>query len=544
MKFISLIVAVVALTHDAPGANESLLHPDDHIVFVGDSITGQGWNNGQGFIHQIEAALREKWPTGKLRAIGLGGSGAGVGAWQNFERRSREGQVFLDVKDVDVKTTLDHGADVLIIMLGMNDLLAPYVKEQAADLDAWAERYQALITALRERAKPLVIALATISLCSEDPASPKNRVRDQLNARLIKLAAAEHCIVLPVGETMLAQLQKGRARLPDFHITGDFVHPNSHGHASIAIGMLKGLGEHELATQLTQRADAAIAQQKATTSTTTPTPAPWLVATGLLNPQAWPANKFDPIKGRLPCDALIAQGRIAEAKATEPKLHWQEYHSTVNFTGGADPASIDLTAATTSLMIMALCTGTANFLFPFYMQEGLGWSPSVASSTYLALGATQLLASPITGQFVDRLGTGMLTVLGAAIVGASLLLASILGAGAEVWQVAGVMLLMGLGMVVFQTPNNSVIFKHAGAALGSASAIPGVYRFVGISLGGALGASFLTVLAGDDVVDGFSLGMRILAAIAIVGLIALQVLQRVGERQAASSRVLEPATRS
>lgn len=345
MKFISLIVAVVALTHDAPGANESLLHPDDHIVFVGDSITGQGWNNGQGFIHQIEAALREKWPTGKLRAIGLGGSGAGVGAWQNFERRSREGQVFLDVKDVDVKTTLDHGADVLIIMLGMNDLLAPYVKEQAADLDAWAERYQALITALRERAKPLVIALATISLCSEDPASPKNRVRDQLNARLIKLAAAEHCIVLPVGETMLAQLQKGRARLPDFHITGDFVHPNSHGHASIAIGMLKGLGEHELATQLTQRADAAIAQQKATTSTTTPTPAPWLVATGLLNPQAWPANKFDPIKGRLPCDALIAQGRIAEAKATEPKLHWQEYHSTVNFTGGADPASIDLTAA-------------------------------------------------------------------------------------------------------------------------------------------------------------------------------------------------------
>jgi hypothetical protein len=35
-----------------------------------------------------------------------------------------------------------------------------------------------------------------------------------------------------------------------------------------------------------------------------------------------------------------------------------------------------------------------------------------------------------------------------------------------------------------------------------------------------------------------------LAAIAIVGLIALQVLQRVGERQAASSRVLEPVTRS
>jgi lysophospholipase L1-like esterase len=339
----SLFLALAALTTTAIAAESPLLHPDDRIVFVGDSITGQGWNNGQGFIHQIEAALRVKWPTGKLQAIGLGGSGASVGAWQSFEKRSREGPVILDVKDVDVKTTLDHGADVLIIMLGMNDLLAPYVKEEAADLDAWAERYQALITALRERAKPRLIALATISLCSEDPASPKNRVRDQLNARLTKLAAAEHCTVLPVGETMLAQLQKGRARLPDFHVTGDFVHPNSHGHTSIAIGMLKGLGEHELATRLTQKADASIAQQKPTTSTTSP--APWLVATDLPNPQAWPANKFDPAKGRLPCDALIAQGHIAEAKATEPKLRWQEYHPSVNFTGGADPASIDFTAA-------------------------------------------------------------------------------------------------------------------------------------------------------------------------------------------------------
>ena len=335
----------VALTILAFASDSPLIRQDDRIVFVGDSITGQGWNNGQGFIHQIEAAVHEKWPSGKLTTIGLGGSGSTVGAWQNHEKRSREGAVILDVKNVDVKTTLDQGADALIIMLGMNDLLSPSLKDQPADFDSWAERYKALITALRERAKPRVIALATISLCSEDPASPKNRVRDQLNARLTKLAAAEHCIVLPVGETMLAQLRKGRARLPDFHVTGDFVHPNSHGHAAIAIGMLKGLGEHELADTLTQKADASIAQQKATMGTASPVPAPWLVATDLLNPQAWPGTKFDPAKGRLPCDALIAQGRLADAKATEPKLRWQEYHPSVNFTGGADPASIDFTAA-------------------------------------------------------------------------------------------------------------------------------------------------------------------------------------------------------
>lgn len=191
--------------------------------------------------------------------------------------------------------------------------------------------------------------------------------------------------------------------------------------------------------------------------------------------------------------------------------------------------SVAFSAATMSLMVMALCTGTANFMFPFYMQEGLGWSPSVAASTFLALGATQLVTSPISGQLVDRFGTSQLTLIGAIVVGASLLIASTLGAQAEVWQVAGVMLLMGLGMVVFQTPNNSVIFKHAGAALGSASAITGVYRFVGQSLGGAIGASFLTVLGGDDVVEGFSLGMQILGFVALSAVISLQVLQKLGE---------------
>jgi hypothetical protein len=105
------------------------------------------------------------------------------------------------------------------------------------------------------------------------------------------------------------------------------------------------------------------------------------------------------------------------------------------------------------------------------------------------------------------------------------------------------MLLMGLGMVVFQTPNNSVIFKHAGAALGSASAITGVYRFVGQSLGGALGATFLTVLAGDDVIAGFGQGMRILGLLALIGLVSLQLIQKVGEGQKSPAH-LEPATES
>ena len=334
----------------ATASTAPLLQRDDRIVFIGDSITGLGWNNGQGFIHQIETALREKWPEGKQQVVPLGGSGQSVGSWQGVEKMSRDKERTLDAKDVGVKAALDRPADVVVVMLGMNDLLAPYVTERAEDLEAWADRYKALVTALRERVKPRIIALATISLASEDPASPKNRVRDALNSRLAKLATAEHCVLLPVGEAMLAQLQKGRARLPDFHVTYDYVHPNQHGHRAIAIGMLKGLGEHEAADKITENAAAAIdreaaAKQAATPSTARPAPAPWLVGTGVLNPQAWPANTFDAVKGRLPCDAAIAQGHTADATIAAQSLRWQVYIPSVNFTGGADPASVDFTAA-------------------------------------------------------------------------------------------------------------------------------------------------------------------------------------------------------
>lgn len=193
------------------------------------------------------------------------------------------------------------------------------------------------------------------------------------------------------------------------------------------------------------------------------------------------------------------------------------------------------TAATASLMIMALATGTANFLFPFYMQDGLGWSPSVSATAYVAMNFMQMLASPVMGSLADRLGARRLVITGAAIAIAAFLVASAMGRDVEPWQVAGVMLAIGLGMSIFETPNNSVIFRNAGPALGSASAITGVYRYVGLSLGGAMGAILLTVAGQDDLVSGFAAGMLLLAITVAIGLSAMQLLQLRAERKAAAA---------
>src|SRR5205085_1244128 len=123
----------------------------------------------------------------KPEIIALGGSGQGVQSWSGVEKRSRTEEFFLDVKGIPVKATLDQHADVLVIMLGMNDVLAPYVMNDPASLQKWTDNYRELIKSLQARLTPEVTALATPTLCTEDFYSPKNRMMDKLIKRATAL---------------------------------------------------------------------------------------------------------------------------------------------------------------------------------------------------------------------------------------------------------------------------------------------------------------------------------------------------------------------
>jgi len=201
----------------------------------------------------IKEGLALAHPDCQETLTALGGSGTTVGAWLNIEKKSRDNPVFLDVKTADVKATLDGGADVVVIMLGMNDVLAPGVKNTPAELDAWAVRYHDLIEAIKARTHPRVVALATITPCTEDENSPKNQVENELNTRLAALAKQENAPVLPTHEATMELLALARSYKSDFHITVDFVHPGAAGHLAIAVGMLRGLGEGDAAAQLLEK---------------------------------------------------------------------------------------------------------------------------------------------------------------------------------------------------------------------------------------------------------------------------------------------------
>jgi len=220
------------------------------VILVGDSITGHSRNRRDGYAHRMEQALKSAHPGSTPEIIALGGSGQSVSSWAGVEKRSREAAVTLDIKGIDAHEALSQPADLLIIMLGMNDVIAPYVSEDENSLDRWSGQYETLIAALRERVHPKELALASIPLCTEDLHSPKNRLIAVMNDRVKALAAKEKARYLPVFETMAETLRKGRDLRPDFNLSPDFVHPAGAGHLAIAIAMLRGIGEEDAARWL------------------------------------------------------------------------------------------------------------------------------------------------------------------------------------------------------------------------------------------------------------------------------------------------------
>lgn len=251
MKTTALLLLTVCLSLP-PASAESLVRDGDRIILVGDSITGQSHGDA-GYAGFLREGFELARPGSKVTVIPLGGSGHNMWSWQNIERDSREKNFPLDIAEFDVKKTLDGGAEVVVVMLGMNDVLRPYMDDSPETVEKWGIGYRDLVKSLKERVKPRVMALATPTLCTEDESSPKNQVLDELSVVIEKIAKEEDCVFLPVRAGFKEMLHEGRTYHPEFHVTNDFVHPNHAGHLAIATAMLKGLGEDAAASAVSNK---------------------------------------------------------------------------------------------------------------------------------------------------------------------------------------------------------------------------------------------------------------------------------------------------
>jgi len=318
------------------------------IVFIGDSITGQGggWL-GAGYVFKMREALSTVYPEAKHELVPLGGSGMGVNAWLALAKNETKQKQDLDVKGVEVAAALSKPTDVMVVMLGMNDVLAPYVNDTDASLDQWLANYRELTSVLSARLKPKVIALATITPQTEDPATPVNRVLARMNQRITTLAAELKANVVPTHATYWDVLAEGRKIQSDFTLAGDRIHPNAPGHVAVAMAMFKGLSEDKAAAWLREeRLAKALSSLKPGAVPTAPPL--WLVASGVVL-RPWNEKPSDADLAPNPIDLAIERGEDftkAAAKESSAPLAWRSFQSSINLTDGANPGSVDFAGIT------------------------------------------------------------------------------------------------------------------------------------------------------------------------------------------------------
>jgi len=146
-----------------------------------------------------------------------------------------------------------------------------------------------------------------------------------------------------------------------------------------------------------------------------------------------------------------------------------------------------------SLGIMFLATSGIIFLMPFYLIDGLGHSASEAGLLLAVIPVTSLLIAPVSGWLSDKTGAMPLCTAGIALASLALFLLRDLGLESTDGQIILRLVIFGLGLGMFSSPNNSSIMGSVPKdKLSTASAMIATVRQIGMSCGIAVVGTIFT----------------------------------------------------
>lgn len=150
-------------------------------------------------------------------------------------------------------------------------------------------------------------------------------------------------------------------------------------------------------------------------------------------------------------------------------------------------------------MALLVFTGLAvNYMLPFYLQYGRGYSPGEVGLLMMLPPAAMCLTAPLAGWWADHRGERGVLVLGLVLATASCWGIMTLGPHSGPWEFLLKLLPLGLGIGLFQTPNIKAIMEGApDNRRGIASGLFSLSRTMGTITGAPLmGAVFVHGLGG------------------------------------------------
>jgi EmrB/QacA subfamily drug resistance transporter len=121
---------------------------------------------------------------------------------------------------------------------------------------------------------------------------------------------------------------------------------------------------------------------------------------------------------------------------------------------------------------------------PFYLHYALGLDTLTSALLLSFYPATSMIVAPISGWLSDKLSYKPLTVIGLSLNTCILFILSTLSTHTPFWKIAILMSLLGAGVAIFQSPNNSSIMGSVPRVqLGIAGGINALFRNLGMVSG-------------------------------------------------------------
>ena len=194
-------------------------------------------------------------------------------------------------------------------------------------------------------------------------------------------------------------------------------------------------------------------------------------------------------------------------------------------------------AASASSLLSFMASFAVTFLMPFYLVQVLGYPAGLAGLALIPQPIVMSIVAPLSGMLSDRIGSRLLCTVGIGLTSLSLLGLSTLQLDSSYPQIAVWLMLLGVGLGLFNSPNSSALISSVShSQMGTASGMMATMRNLGMVLGTAVAgavwtgraAFHATALAGVGVsgalataqsqLGGFQDALVVSAAIAAIGI--------------------------
>lgn len=184
------------------------------------------------------------------------------------------------------------------------------------------------------------------------------------------------------------------------------------------------------------------------------------------------------------------------------------------------------------LGLTMLVNAVSNILLPFYLQSFGGMSPLGSGLIMVLQDGTMLLITPLVGWLADHWDRTKLTMVGLMVLVVSQLGYIIFPSTMDLWRIIPPIVLNGIGMGLFLTPNNAITMGVVAPALtGVAGSFNSFSRTLGMTMGISLGSALLflqlpgirqiTPALGSRFMHAFAVVFAIATAISLIALIVV-----------------------